>query len=216
MPLDPETLKARWGITGTGQDALVAEVAAQAQAICETYTARRFDLETDSGDFEPVGLSFQVPRWPIVQVTALHGWLAGQLPGAPTPGPPIAGFQMDKARGLVWPGGGNFFAGAPWRMVHCEWSGGLDPWPPDLTYAVTQAADIIWSDTPGGGAPAGSAGGASVGAIKKISVVGVYSAELADGGDGGDADGNNVWGVLPPPVTAILDRYRPAALIGIG
>lgn len=209
MPLDVETLKARWGIAGTGQDALVAQVAAQAQALAETYTGRRFDAGADAGDFQPVNMSFQLPRYPITKITALHGYQAGQLPGDPVPGTPITSYRLNKVAGLVWP------TCPPW-LVHCEWEGGYATWPPDLEWAVTQAADIIWSDTPGGGAPAGSAGGAALGALKKISVVGVYSAEIGTSDSAGDADGNNTWGVLPPEVTAVLDRYRIAAVVGIG
>lgn len=208
MPLDVETLKARWGITGSGQDALVASVAAQAQALCETYCGRLFDFSADAADFQAVHLSFQVPRYPIKKLTALHGYQPGQLPGEPTTGPAIASYRLNKAQGLVWPS-------CPPALVHCEWEGGYETWPPDLEWAVTQAADIIWADTPGGGAPAGSAGGAALGALKKISVVGVYSAEVG-GGDTAGGGGDNTWGVLPPEVTAVLDRYAAAAVVGIG
>lgn len=207
MPLDLDTLKARWGVTGTGQDALVAQVAAQAQALAETYTGRRFDLGEDSGDFEPVAYSFQVPRFPIVSISALHGYATGQLPADPAPGAPITAYRIDKAKGLIWPGCGG--------QVHCTWTGGYETWPPDLEWAVTQAADIIWSDTPGGGAAAGSGGGAALGAIKKLSVVGVYSAEIG-GADSSGGGTESAWGVLPAEVTAVLDRYMLAAVVGIG
>lgn len=213
MPLDPAILKARWGVTDPALDPLVEQVAAQAQALCETYTGRRFDLADDAGDFEPVNFSFQVPRYPIDSISQLHAWTPGQVPADQVPGAAITSYRADKARGLVWPGAGI----SPGFMVHCAWRGGFATWPADLDFAVTAAADIVWSDTPGGGAAAGSAGGASLGAVKKISVVGVYSAELSEGGDaGGGGDGDNQWGVLPPSVTAVLDRYRVAALIGIG
>jgi hypothetical protein len=209
MPLDQATLKLRWGITGTDQDALVDQVAEQAQALCETYTGRRFDFGPDAGDFDGVAGSFQVPRYPIKKITKLHAWLAGRLPEDPTEGAGITGYRLNKAHGLVWPGAWH-------AQLHCEWEGGFETWPVDLAYAVTIAADIIWSDTPGGGAPVGSAGGASLGAIKKLSVVGVYSAELSEGDSGGGADGDSTWGVLPPTVTSVLDRYRMAAVVGIG
>lgn len=206
MPLDRDILALRWGATSE-QMPLVEQVAAQAQALCEAYTGRRFDLAEDEGDFNRTFYSFQVPRYPIVQVFELRGWLVGQLPGEPDAGPPIAAYRMDKAKGLIWPGG------TYGDTVHCRWEGGFATWPYELTWAVTQAADIVWQDTPGGGAPAGSGGGASLGVVKRVSVVGVYSAEIGDtsGTDGGDG-----WGVLPVEVSDVLDTFRPAAVVGIG
>lgn len=210
MPLDPDALKARWGITDSSKDALIGQVAGEAQALAEAYTGRYFDLAADEADFQPVNYSFQVQRYPIKQITALHGWLVGQLPADPDPGAPIVAYRLDRAKGLVWPSQAYGFG-----MVHCAWEGGFETWPPDLNWAITQAADIVWGDTPGGGAPVGSAGGAALGTLKKLSVVGVYTAEIADA-DAGAADGDNSWGILPPAVTAVLDRYRVAAVVGIG
>ncbi len=210
MPLDPAILKARWGITDAAKDALVKSVADQAQALCETYCGRRFDLDDDVEDFAAVQYSFQVHRWPIASITALSHVPPSQIGGAAPTVRPIAQYRVNAAAGVVEPGeAAGWWAG----LVRCEYRGGFEPWPPDLAWAVTLAADLIWAGTPGGGAEVGSTGASQ--AIKRISVVGVYSAELA-GGDAGGSDGDNTWGILPPNVTAVLDKYRHGAVIGIG
>lgn len=208
MALDPAILKIRWGATDA-QMPLVEQVANQAQALCESYTGRLFDLGPDALDFPHVAYSFQVRRYPIVSVEGVWLWQLGQVPAEPDPGAAIAPYRMDRAKGLIWPGVHH------WRgVLHIEYTGGYDPWPHDLIWAVTQAADIVWRDTPGGGAAPGSAGGAALGVVKRISVVGVYSAEIGETG-GGDGEANG-WGVLPAEVTDVLDRYRAAAVVGIG
>lgn len=215
MPLDPALLKIRWGITDPALDPLVEQVAGQAQALAETYSGRRFDLMADAEDFPRVTYSFQVRRFPIQSITAIWLWPDGQLPGDPPNGPNIGNYQVDKGKGLVWPGG----APAQWPgVMHCEYEGGFAEWPPDLSWAITLIADLIWYDTPGAGAPAGGGGAAALGTIRKLSVVGVYSAEFGESAETGAAaaDGNDTWGILTPPITSVLDRYRLAALVGIG
>ena len=86
MPLDPAILKARWGVTDPALDALVQQVADEAQALAETYTGRRFDLEDDTQDFSGARCSLQVRRFPIVTVNAIWHWQTGQLPAAPLQG----------------------------------------------------------------------------------------------------------------------------------
>ena len=214
MPLDPALLKLRWGVTDPALDPLVESVAATAQAIAEGYCGRKFDLDDDAEDFPGLSMSCQLRRYPITAITGLWQWLAGHVPGPMTAGNAIALYGMDAAKGLIWPGG------TPGGVLHVEYSGGFEIWPADLAWAITQAADILWSDTPGGGAPPGSAGGAGLASIKKLSVVGVYSAELDSGSSSGGGSGGDgapaQWGILPPEITATLDRYRVAAVIGIG
>ena len=209
MPLDQDILKLRWGIEDDSLDPLVDQVAATAQALAESYCGRMFDFGDDAEDFPGVAQSCQLRRYPIKSITGLFQWQSGSVPGPMTEGTPIAPYGMDPAKGLLWPGG------TPGGILHVVYEGGYETWPADLAWAVTQAADILWADTPGGGAPAGSTGGSGLGAIKKLSVVGVYSAELStDSGAAGE--GGEAWGVLPMEVTAVLDRYRVAAAIGIG
>jgi hypothetical protein len=215
MPLDPEILKLRWGVTDAALDPLVEDTAATAQAMCESYTGRLFDLADEAEDFSGVVTSLQVKRYPLESVAAIWHWLTGQAPEDPPQGTGIAAYHMDKSAGLIWPGVNP--CGWP-GVLHVEYRGGYATWPADLKFAVTLAADVIWNATPGGGAPAGTPGEA-LGAYKKLSVVGAFSAELdtAGGGDaGGGSDGDNTWGILPPNVTSVLDRYRTAAVLGIG
>lgn len=216
MPLDPDILKLRWGIAPDdhSKDTLVGQVAAEAQALAETYTGRRFDLDDDQEDFERVNYSLQVRRYPIESITAMFPWAIGQVPNDPAPGGGVGPYRIDKAKGLIWPGNRGWADG---RVLRVEYRGGFDPWPVDLNWAITQAADILWADTPGGGAAAGSGGGTSLGQVKKLSVVGVYSVEVgSDSSAGADAGQSETWGVLTPPITAVLDRYRIAAVVGIG
>lgn len=210
MPLDPALLKARWGLADASKDALVADVAATAQAFAERYTGRRFDLADDVEDFPRVMQSVQVRRYPIESITALWYHRNAQVPTDP---PNVIGlnvYQLDAGKGLVWPGSGGTWPG----LLRVEYRGGYATWPIDLTWAVTQIADILWAGTPGGGAPAGTVGGQA--ALKKLSVVGVYSAEYDSGGDAGGNSGDNTWGLVPPSATALLDEYRIAGVIGIG
>lgn len=210
MPLDPALLKIRWGITDDSKDALVDQVAAQAQALAETYTGRRFDLDTDAQDFERVNYSLQVRRFPIESIEQLHDWQVGQMPGLPAEGAGIASYRLDRDKGLIW-------VGTRTGVVHVEWTGGYATWPPDLDWAITQLADIIWADTPGGGAAAGSGGGTALGQVKKLSVVGVYSVEIGGSDSSSDGSGGSEgWGIITPPIAVVLDRYSLAAVIGIG
>lgn len=209
MPLDPAILKIRWGISDDSKDPLVEQVAAQAQALAETYTGRRFDLGTDAQDFERVNYSLQVRRYPIVSIEKMHDWLAGQMPALPDEGSPIASYRLDKDKGLIW-------VATRSGVVHVEWTGGYEDWPPDLDWAITQLADIIWSDTPGGGAAAGSGGGTALGQVKKLSVVGVYSVEVGGTDSSSEGGGSEGWGVITPPIAVVLDRYSIAAVVGIG
>jgi hypothetical protein len=215
MPLDPALLKIRWGVTDPALDVLVQDIADQAQGLAETYTGRRFDLQADMEDFSNVVRSLQVRRFPIEAITAIWYWQLAQMPEAPPQGTGVISYRLDAGAGLVWPGPNP----CTWPgVLHIEYSGGFAKWPADLTWAVTTAADLIWSETPGGGAPVGSTAGA-LGPLRKLSVTGVYTAEydtVAQAVGAGGGDGDNTWGILTPQITAVLDRYSIAAVIGIG
>lgn len=211
MPLDLATLKARLGITDTSQDAAIEAVAAQAQALCEAYCDRKFDYVDDTETFEEPYVSLLVRRWPIdplvpVVITDEAGRIV-----------PAQNYRLDRARGIIYGRSVSWAAG--WAFGWCplvvSYTGGLDPWPSDLVWAVTGAFDILWSETPGGGLPPGGAGAS--GDIKKYSVVGAFSVEAIAGaiGEVGANEGGG-WGPLTGPIVRGLDAWRRESRIGAG
>jgi hypothetical protein len=220
MPLDVATLKARLGIdpADTSQDVAIAAVAADAQALCEDYCDRQFDLAPDSETFRHHDTTMLLRRWPVDLTTppVVTDWSGVDV---------SAFWSVDAALGALFPAygwyGGPWYYGRTW--VDCyqhgpltvAYTGGFDPWPRGLTWAVTIAFDVLWSETPGGMLEPGPPG--QSGNIKKYSVVGAYSVETADAGVG--EIGANVgtgWGALPAAVTTALDTYRRESRIGAG
>lgn len=218
MLLDLATLKKRLGIPpeDTSKDTTISVVAAQAQALAENYCDRKFDLEEDDETFIGVTLSFQVRRFPLEAVTAIFA--GSDLDAPPPSGNPLATYQTDPAKGLVWPS--RWGQNGHWPVLRCQYRGGYVEAPPDLLWALTQIFDELWAATPGGGLEPGQGGGGAFDAVKRFSVVGAYSVELGStgdaGGGSGSGGGDNAWGVLTPASTAVLDGYRRAARIGIG
>lgn len=213
MPLDLTTLKARLGITDASQDEALGAVAAQAQALCEAYCDRKFDLAADVETFEEPGGALLVRRWPIAGPPALPIEIADEAGRVV----PAQNYRVDYARGIIsgravsWVPGWAF----GWCPLSVSYVGGLEVWPPDLVWAVTGAFDILWSETPGGGLPAGAAG--SAGDVKKYSVVGAFSVETVAGavGETGANEGAG-WGPLTGPIVRGLDCWRRESRIGAG
>jgi len=210
MPLALDDLKARLGITDTTQDAAITAVAAQAQALCEAYCDRKFDWEPDVETFD-AAKTLLVRRWPIdpgvsVEVDDEDGRTL-----------PVTNYRVDFERGIItgktvtWSPGWAF----GWSPLTVSYVGGFDPWPPDLVWAVTNAFDILWAETPGGGLDPGQAG--SAGDVKKYSVVGAFAVETLAGaaGEVGTNEGGG-WGPLSGSVIRGLDVYRRESRIGAG
>jgi hypothetical protein len=202
VPLDPAALKTRLGIdpSDTTQDAAIAAIAADAQALCEDYCDRKFDLADDSETFFDCWSTLLLRRWPLDPATP---------PVITSNGTPVGQeWAADTARGILygWP------LGLP---VTVAYRGGFEPWPSTLTWAVTTAFDVLWAETPGGGLAPGEA--AEGGTVRKYSVVGAYSVETTSGAPGevGANEGEG-WGPLPGPVTRALDSYRRESRLGVG
>jgi hypothetical protein len=205
MPLDLAVLKERLGIdpADTAQDVTITAIAEQAQALCELYCDRKFDLMADKETFLSRGAIFLVRRWPI----------------APDPPPVITApdltpvfseqWCIDYEKGMIahpdyWWGGATI-----------AYTGGFEPWPPALAWAVTTAFDVLWAESPGGALPPGPP--ASAGNVRRYSVVGAFSVEATSGGVGeiGANEGTG-WGPFPASVTRALDSYRRESRIGAG
>lgn len=212
VPLDLATLKARLGIApgDTSKDAAITATAAQAQALCENYCDRKFDLEADAEEFaEPWG-SLLLRRWPVaaappVEIADGNGRVV-----------PAQNYRVDRAAGIVrgrcvtWAAGWAF----GWSPLTVTYTGGLDPWPSDLEWAVTLAFDVLWAETPGGGLDPGAA---APGEVRKYAVVGAFSVETAAGAPGevGANEGDG-WGPFPASVVRGLDAWRRESRLGAG
>jgi hypothetical protein len=219
MPLDLAALKARLGIdpADTSQDVAVAAVAADAQALCEDYCDRQFDLAPDSETFRHSDTTILLRRWPIDLTTppVITDANGIDLSANWTVDAPLGALYPDYG----WQSGPWYYYGRPWAewrgQLTVAYTGGFNPWPRGLTWAVTIAFDVLWSETPGGMLEPGPPG--QSGNIKKYSVVGAYSVETADAGVG--EIGANVgtgWGALPGAVTTALDAYRRESRLGVG
>jgi hypothetical protein len=221
MPLDPATLKARLGIdaSDTSKDAVIDVVAGQAQGLAENYCDRGFDVADQAEDFPNTASSAQLFRYPVTAVTGFWRLLhQNGVPLAEDRGGDVTIYRLDKARGIVWPGGWGW-ASNPDAQLHIEYTGGLETWPPDLDWAVTAIFDLLWAETPGGGVEPGAGGATAFDVVKRFSVVGAYSVELGSSGDAGSTSGgggDNSWGLLPPSITSVLDGYRRSTRLGIG
>lgn len=216
MPLDIAFLKIRLGIEDNSQDVALESIAAQAQALAEDYCDRKFDLEADEEAFDeaPPG-SILVRRWPIVSIEAIDA--GGVLVGDTR-------YRVDKAAGIIrgystW----NGWSGWGRPPITVNYTGGFEPWPIGLAWAITELAEVLWYATPGAGADPGSGAGAGsgTGEVKRYSVPGAYTVELDVGesssaSSGGGGQGGAQWGIIPPNVTAALDSYRRESRIGIG
>jgi hypothetical protein len=221
VPLDVASLKARLGIApgDTTSDAAIEAVATQAQALCESYCDRKFDLAADEETFEAPTGALLLRRWPIVVDPALDPpALPVSIADEAARVVPAQNYRVDKAHGVIR---GRSVSWAPgWAFGWCPlvvtYTGGLDPWPSDLIWSVTAAFDVLWSETPGGGLPAGGAAGAS-GDVKKYSVVGAFSVETVAGAAGEiGANAGEGWGPLPASITRGLDAYRRESAVGVG
>jgi hypothetical protein len=211
MPLALDDLKARLGITDDSQDAAILAVAAQAQALCEAYCDRKFDYLADEEETFEAARAFLVRRWPIdpavaVEIVDEQGRVV-----------PSQNYRLNRAQGIIYGRSVSWAAGWAfgWSPLTVRYAGGLEPWPSDLTWAVTNAFDILWAETPGGGLPPGGAG--STGDIKKYSVVGAFSVESVAGaaGEVGANEGDG-WGPLTASVTRGLDIWRRESRLGAG
>lgn len=213
MPLDVATLKERLGLDpgDTSQDNAIAAVAGQAQELCELYCDRKFDHEADEETFDQTAGALLLRRWPVDDTIAVAiADDAGRVV-------PAQNYRVDFARGAIkgrtvsWAPGWSF----GWSPLTVAYTGGFDPWPSSLTWAVTQAFDVLWSETPGGGLPAGAAGAA--GDVRKYSVVGAYSVETTSGGVGEvGANAGEGWGPFPASITSALDPWRRESAAGVG
>lgn len=211
MPLDLDTLKTRLGITDNSQDAALTAVAAEAQALCEDYCDRKFDKAADEETFDQTSGALLVRRWPIDKAA---GVAIEDAAGRPVP---TTNYRVDYARGTIK---GRSVSWAPgwafgWSPLTVSYTGGFDPWPIALNWAVTQAFDVLWSETPGGGIAAGTIGAA--GDVKKYAVVGAFSVEAVAGAAGEvGANAGEGWGPLPASITSALDAYRRESAVGVG
>lgn len=218
MLLDLDKLKERLGIEpgDTSKDTTITVVGAQAQALAENYCDRKFDYEEDDETFSGVTLSFQVRRYPIDEIVSITRGDDLDLPPPNTV--PLAVRRTDTAKGLVWPSRWGW--GGAWPVLRCVYTGGFQEAPTDLEWALYQIFDTLWASTPGGGAEPGTIGSGAFDEVKRFSVVGAYSVEMGStgdvGGGSGSGGGDNVWGILTPASTSVLDGYRRAARIGIG
>ncbi len=206
MPLSLDILKMRLGIApeDVTRDAIITEVAAQAQALCEDYCDRKFDLMEDVETFGGANRwTLLLRRWPIAAdpplvISGPNGVIAQPL-----------AYWIDYDRGMItgWRLG--------WPSVTVTYTGGFDPWPPSLNWAVTGAFDVLWSETPGGALPPGPPAG--IGGVRKYSVVGAYSVET-NSGDVGEVGANagTGWGPFPASVIRGLESYRRESRLGAG
>ena len=123
--------------------------------------------------------------------------------------PPPQDCWIDYERGMI---NGPYHR---WATVTVAYTGGFDPWPPSLNWAVMNAFDVLWAETPGGGLPTGPPTG--TGGVRKYSVVGAYSVETTSGGVGevGANEGSG-WGPFPASVIRGLDAYRRESRLGAG
>jgi hypothetical protein len=212
MPLALDDLKIRLGIApgDTTKDAAIVAVAAQAQALCEAYCDRKFDLAADDELFDcPVG-PLLLRRWPLDATEVVVADVEGRAV-------PTTNYVVDRERGIIrgravsWVPGWSF----GWSPLRVTYAGGFEPGPPDLTWSVANAFDIIWSDTPGGGLEPGQAGGP--GEVRKFTIPFVYSVEATGGAPGevGTNEGSG-WGPLSGSVVRGLDIYRRESRLGAG
>jgi hypothetical protein len=206
MPLSLDILKLRLGIPpeDVTKDAMITQVAAQAQGLCEDYCDRRFDLMADEETFGGGRLmTLLLRRWPIAASPP------PVITGPNGESPPPLGYWVDYERGMIT---GPHHC---WATVTVAYTGGFDPWPPSLNWAVMNAFDVLWAETPGGALPPGPPAG--TGGIRKYSVVGGYSVETTSGevGEVGANEGTG-WGPFPASVIRGLDSYRRESRLGAG
>lgn len=235
MTWDVTTAKARLGLEGTEQDALVQSAMDLAVAVAEGYCDRRFLKKADTQEFTtPCGPTLLVRRYPLVSLESL-GPLDPQDDPAPDPSPVPEQWRMDKKRGIV------FMVGAPpyiapdgtarapsWLAMSLgvragfalNYIGGYDPLPADLEAALWMVFDAAWFSTPGWGADPGSQSGAGGDGVKAFGIDGMTlsfdtgSGDKASGQAGGDVGS---WGpLLPLGATALLQFYRAETVMGIG
>jgi hypothetical protein len=205
MPLSLDILKKRLAIPpdDLSKDDAITQTAAVAQALCEDYCDRKFDLEPDEETFFGRGSIMLVRRWPIAR----------------DPPPEITGpegeavawghWAVDYEKGMI--ASPDYW----WRGAKVAYVGGWDPWPPALTWAVQIAFDVLWAEEPGGGIPPGPPVGS--GSTGRYSVVGAFSIESKSGGIGeAGANEGEGWGPLPGPVVRALETYRRESRIGAG
>lgn len=212
MPLDLATLKARLGIPpeDTTKDAAIEATAEQAQALAEGYCDRKFDRLADVETLDPAA-SLLLRRWPLaLDPAVIITDDAGRVV-------PAQNYRVDAERGMIrgravsWAPG--WFLG--WSPLTVTYTGGFDPWPSSLTWAVTNAFDVLWSETPGGGIEPGAP--STGGAVKRYGVVGAFYVDNEAGGVGeiGANEGAG-YGALTGPICRALDEWRRESRLGAG
>ena len=205
MAWDLATAKARLNIVGATQDAQVQAALDTTLDLIELYLDRKLMYAAESASFYYVGEgSLQLPRYPIEQVVSVNFANNNQA---------ISQYKLHKTAGLILFGG--VMLG---DQVDVSYAGGYKTLPTDLEWAMFAAFDAVWQSSPAFGGTAGSGLVQGTGEVKKVSLVGVGSVDFDVGATavGSTSSTGNPWGLLPGTVTAVLDRYRNTAPIGLG
>jgi hypothetical protein len=135
--------------------------------------------------------------WPVESVASLTVGQAATVIGPDQ-------YTLDKRRGILTPGGYYWSATV-------TYTGGLEPFPADLTQALWSVAAALY---PGAGS---AAGGDTGGAVRRITTPDAGTVEFASTSSSGTRSADMLLGgILSPAIEAALNRYRAESAIGVG
>jgi hypothetical protein len=199
-----EVLRTRIGLAADDdtRDADIELAEEQALALCESHCDRWFLLLDELEQIWPVGRSLMVKRYPIESVIAITDAVGATVD-------PMT-YQVINDSGIIACQGQGW--GAYRVPVKVEYTGGYEPLPADLEYAMLAVFDVLWAETPGWGATAGIPLDA---AVAKVSVVGVGSLDFDRGGSASSTNNaSKGLGAIPATATAALQRYLNHTVMG--
>ena len=189
--------KARLGITGAAQDAVITSLIDAAFLVAEAYCRRRFLLRTETETYKNFrGRALPLTRYPVVSVVSVTD-----------NGSALGASDWDVIRGIGIIEFGHYINA---RTVTVQYQGGYDPtnFPADLALALWGIFDGLWAITPGAGVAAGS-GAAVSGGMKSFSIPGVISVNYDASGSASSANtGAGAGAAIPPLAMSILNLYR--------
>lgn len=195
MSWDIDTAKANLGITDTSQDVALQLCLDTALAIVEGWLDRKLLLATETEVFhEPKSCKLWVERYPLVEVLTINGDDYN----------PAAGYEIEQDNGWIK---------GPWPAtpITLEYTGGYDPLPPDLEFALWQVFGALWAAmNQATGLPA-TDGGTSIDGIDSITVPDVGTVRFTSAANtaattGGVLGDMAAW--LPYGALSILYKYK--------
>jgi hypothetical protein len=199
MSFDLLAARNRLGIVGGNQDAEIILALDTAIAIVERYLDRKLQYTQEIAKFYNVSTqSLKIDRWPIYSVVSIKG--AG--------GVELTGYKVHHTNGLI-----EFASSVSAAELQVEYVAGFPTYPPELLLALWGVFDAAWPLVTNTGATATVAAGT----IESVSIPDVGTVKFATGAAAAVASsGAGGFGsLIPAQYTALLDRFRNNAPIGV-